>query len=102
MEIFVGIKKNLRRKGILIYDHPHAKSINIAQCLLISVILVGYIISAAWYIFFEAETFSEQVDAIFPVIPGIFAYSMYLDSLRQRKQLMDLMLEFQTIIGNRK
>lgn len=102
MEIFVGIKTNLRRKGLLRYDHPHAKLINIAQYLVISILMITNLPTAFWLMIIDAKTFSEQAEALFTHVPGIFSVLSYLTLLWQRKQVTKLFLEFHAIIEGRK
>lgn len=102
MEIFVGIKTDMRRKGLLRYDHPHAKLISIAQYFVISILMISNLSTAFWFMIIDAKTFSEQAEASFTHVPGTSSVLSYLILLWQRKQVTKLFFEFDSIIEGRK
>lgn len=102
MEIFIRIKNDLRRMGVLQIDHPYSKIINIFHYFLIFVIIFGFSASALCFFLFNAETFNEHIDSFTPVLIGLFTFSVNCFLYVQRTKLLGLIKEFESIIENRK
>lgn len=102
MEIFVGIKVDMRRKGLLKYDHPCAELIRIAQYFLIIATMVTSSITEIIFVVYDAKTFSEKADGLACFVPPFFSCVMYLILLWQRNQILELMKKIQSIINDRK
>lgn len=101
MEIFVKIKTDLRRIGVLQFDHPFANRINIIQYFVVFLMTCIYCLTSLWFLIFEAKTFIEQVESFTPFITGLHSLLMYCTLFWQRKKLLNLINEFESIIDNR-
>lgn len=102
MEIFLGIQFDMRRKGLLYYNHPYSEVINFVQCLFILILMVTNIPTCIWFILIEAKSFSEQAEALFTFVPIFFGNLEYFALLWQRKELIEFIFEFQSMINDRK
>lgn len=102
MEIFIGIKDDLRRMGLLAYDHPYKKSITIFQYFFIYSSLFIHFLTPLWFSLFKAQTFYQRAESIFPFVAGFFATLMYSDLLWLGNRFSELIVEFEFIIKNRK
>lgn len=102
MEIFVGIKTDLRRMGCLLFDHPRKKLINTVQHFFFYSIMFSYFIDPLWFFLTEAKTFNEYVESLTPCISGFLDSMMYSTLLWNRDELLEMMAEFGSIIQSRK
>lgn len=102
MDIFIGIKNDFRLMGCFEYDHPHKKLIKIAQNLFFFGGLVIYTTTSFWFFLYEAKTFTEHVESYIPGVCGLNVIFTYCCYLWQRKELLELMMEFASIIESRK
>lgn len=102
MEIFVGIKNDLRRLGCLHYDHPHKKLLNTIQLSVFFGISVVYFSTLLWFLIFEVKTFTDYVESFGPNFCGLIVIFNHLSFLWQREELLDLMMEFEHMIEKRK
>lgn len=102
MEILIGIKNNMRKTGLLLFDHPYSKFINFAQCFLISGIVFVAFLTPLWFFIFEAETFIEYIESTMPICATLFNMMTYYTLLWQRKKIFKLIIEYQSMIARRK
>lgn len=102
MDIFAGIKNDLRRMGCFQYDHPSKKIINIIiYCSNFMILFISCSSSLCFFIY-EAETFNDRVESFIPTICSSIALFTCCCYLWQRKELSELMREFESMIDNRK
>lgn len=102
MEIFIGIRNDLLHMGVIRIDHPHSKIINICHHFLIFIVIFSFSLAALWFFIFDAETLNEHINSFTPVLIGLFTFSTNCSLLLQRAKLLDLIKEFELIIGSRK
>lgn len=102
MKIFNGIKNDLRHLGCLLYDHPHKELLNFIQCCLSICISFIYFTTPLWFILFEAEKFTDYMEAFVPALTGAIAFFTLCSYLWQRKELLQLIMNLESIIKNRK
>lgn len=102
MEIFFGLKNDLRKIGLLTFDHSCRKLINLLQCFIISCNLFIYSATTLCFLIFEAVTFHDYVESFVPFIIGFLGFLLYCTLLWQRTEILKLIMEFQFMIENRK
>lgn len=102
MEIFTGIKSDLRRLGCILYDHPYKKLLNVIHRCLFLITSFLYFSTPLWFFLFKAETFTDYVESYIPTTTGSIAFSTYCCYLWQRKEILELIMEFESMIGARK
>lgn len=102
MEILIGMKNDMRKLGLLRFDHPYSKIINFGQYFLIIGIWFLNISAASWYLMFESKTFIEYIDCGMPVYSGFLNMATYCTLIWQRKKIFDLIMEYDATIAKRK
>lgn len=102
MEIFIEIKRDLRRLGILEYNHSYSKSISFAQYSLIVVLLFTDFTTPLWFFFYNAQTFIEHVEAALPIFCGFLSLMAYCTYSSQGGKIIELITEYEMLIAQRK
>lgn len=92
----------MRKTGLLPFDHPHSKLINVAQCFLISGIIFVAFLTPLWFFIFEAETFIEYIESTMTICATLFNMMTYYTLLWQRNKIFELIMEYQLMIAQRK
>lgn len=101
MEILNETKKDLQKLGLLQSNHSHGKFFNFARYSGIFFLLFVIFSTSLWFFFFEAKQFGEHIEA------AMLAYSGFLNTVllsiatRQRKTIIELIAEYESIIANR-
>lgn len=102
MEILIGIKNDLRRLGILEFDHPYSKFISFAQfCLVVGFICVDFS-TPLWFFIFDAQTFIQRVESSMPISAGFLSLTAYCTLSWQREKILKLITEYESMIAQRK
>lgn len=102
MDIFIGIKKDLQRIGFMSFNHPYSKYISFSQYFLIIGLIFIYFLASLWYFVFDAETFIEHIESATPFFSGFFNFLTYSTSIWQHKKIIELIMEYGSIIAERK
>lgn len=101
MEIFIGIKNDIRGLGLLPIDHPFSKLISIIQHFLIFGLIFSDFASPLWACIFEAETFIQYVEAALPITASFLSALAYCRLIWKQKIIIELIREYELIIAQR-
>lgn len=102
MEIFVKIKWFLRFLGVLIIDRPNGKAVSVVLNIMCLSPVMFLIIASMLFILFEAKTFSEQAEAIYPLCAMSYTFVACFILIFRRCQILQLFNQLDSKIEERK
>lgn len=99
MEIFVTVKRNLARFGMV---DPIDPSMRLARPIICLFILYSVVVSGMCFVCLEAKSFEEQAESILPCLVELTVCSTYTVIFMQRRHFFALFQRMESIIQERK